>query len=173
MSARAWLATLTLLCGCGMITPPPAEPPPAVAVDGRAEALARDVVAAANAARAQAGVARLAPDAQLGTAAADYARELAARGTLSHTSIRRGYTTLMERLALAGARVVRAGENLGAMSARSELPVQVIRMWLDSEGHRRNLLNPAYTLTGAGAAAGADGTWYFVQVYASPADTRR
>ena len=39
--------------------------------------------------------------------------------------------------------------------------------WMRSEGHRRNILNPAFRLLGAGARQSADGTWYAAQVFGS------
>lgn len=37
--------------------------------------------------------------------------------------------------------------------------------WMQSEGHRRNILNPQFRLLGAGARKSADGTWYAAQVF--------
>jgi uncharacterized protein YkwD len=37
--------------------------------------------------------------------------------------------------------------------------------WMTSEGHRANILNPAYRLIGVGARKGHDGRWYAVQVF--------
>jgi uncharacterized protein YkwD len=37
--------------------------------------------------------------------------------------------------------------------------------WMQSEGHRANILNPAYRLLGVGARKGHDGRWYAVQVF--------
>ena len=37
--------------------------------------------------------------------------------------------------------------------------------WMQSEGHRANILNPAYRLLGMGARKGHDGRWYAVQVF--------
>ncbi len=55
------------------------------------------------------------------------------------------------------------GENVayGYPSGRAA----VNRGWMHSEGHRRNILNPAFRLLGAGARKSADGTWYAAQVF--------
>jgi uncharacterized protein YkwD len=37
--------------------------------------------------------------------------------------------------------------------------------WMRSEGHRRNILDPAFRLLGAGARRSEDGTWYAAQVF--------
>ena len=37
--------------------------------------------------------------------------------------------------------------------------------WMNSEGHRANILNPGYRLMGIGARKGSDGAWYVAQVF--------
>jgi uncharacterized protein YkwD len=37
--------------------------------------------------------------------------------------------------------------------------------WMGSDGHRANILNPAYRVLGVGARKGHDGRWYAVQVF--------
>lgn len=37
--------------------------------------------------------------------------------------------------------------------------------WMNSPGHRANILNPAYRLLGIGARKGHDGRWYVAQVF--------
>ena len=37
--------------------------------------------------------------------------------------------------------------------------------WMNSEGHRANILNPDYTLEAIGARKGPDGRWYVAQVF--------
>lgn len=153
-----------LLAGC---VPSPAAVSTSSLVSVPAVATLRvQLVGAANAARSRAGMSALATDAALARAAQDYVRELAARGELSHASTRVGYETPMDRIDSAGLRVSAAAENLAALSVRAAMPSAVIDMWLESAGHRRNLLNSAYRITGAGAAQGRDGIWYFVQLYA-------
>lgn len=159
------LLPLLLLAGC--YVGPGAAPPPPRATS--TSAVVAEIVASANEARARNGVARLAEDARLAAAAQDFAVELARRQTLTHTSSRQGYATLLDRIDRAGGSAVRAGENVGMMSPRANVGQEAVRMWLASDGHRRNLLNAAYTHTGAGAARAGNGAWYFVQVYATPA----
>ncbi len=44
----------------------------------------------------------------------------------------------------------------------------IVDGWLKSEGHRKNLLNPAVTEIGLGVAKSAKGDKYFTQVFAAP-----
>ena len=37
--------------------------------------------------------------------------------------------------------------------------------WMNSEGHRGNILNPSFRLMGIGARKGHDGRWYVSQVF--------
>jgi uncharacterized protein YkwD len=37
--------------------------------------------------------------------------------------------------------------------------------WMNSDGHRANILNPDYRLMGIGARKGHDGRWYVAQVF--------
>lgn len=55
-----------------------------------------------------------------------------------------------------------AGENVayGFPNGRS-----VVRGWMRSDGHRRNILNRSFRLLGSGAAQSNDGTWYAAQVF--------
>ena len=37
--------------------------------------------------------------------------------------------------------------------------------WMDSEGHRENILDGSFTMLGVGAKQSEDGTWYLAQVF--------
>jgi uncharacterized protein YkwD len=123
-----------------------------------------------NATRRAHGAAGLADDARLADAAIDYAAELARTRRLTHESETPDRRTLDQRLAAAGMTDwTLIGENLAMTSTSgAELPERVVRMWLDSPGHRRNLLNGEFTLSGIGIARTGDGHWYVTQVYARP-----
>ena len=56
-----------------------------------------------------------------------------------------------------------AGENVayGYPTGRSV----VNNGWMHSEGHRANILNPAFKLMGIAARKGHDGSWYVSQVF--------
>jgi uncharacterized protein YkwD len=133
-------------------------------------ALRRAIFDEVNLARRAMGAAALIDDANLMAAAADYSIELARMGRLSHESPTPDRRTLAERLAAAGAsNWSRAGENLAKIHGPDfELAEAVTKGWLDSPGHRRNLLEREYTLAGVGVARAADGYWYVTQVYARP-----
>ncbi|HSJ15312.1 MAG TPA: CAP domain-containing protein [Longimicrobiales bacterium] len=154
------------LPGCGVyVLPANPEVAPAREIASLDEALARHIEGAGNRARARAGVVALEADAALSAAARDFAVELARRDELSHTSRRRGYETVTQRVARVEPGMYRVAENLAKVPGRSDVAEEVVRRWLGSRGHRTNLLNGAYSLVGTGVAAGAERTWYVVQVY--------
>ncbi|MBA1145784.1 CAP domain-containing protein [Ectothiorhodospiraceae bacterium WFHF3C12] len=88
---------------------------------------------------------------------------LASTGRLSHTG--RGGSTLEARIRAAGYQPRAWAENVasGQRSAGA-----AIEAWLDSPGHCRNIMNPAYTEVGVAAARGADDRLYWTLVLAAP-----
>jgi uncharacterized protein YkwD len=57
------------------------------------------------------------------------------------------------------------GENIAFMKGY-ENPVEIaVQKWLQSPGHKKNLLNPDWTETAIGLAVTADGKYYFTQVF--------
>ncbi len=74
-----------------------------------------------------------------------------------------------DRVDAIGYKYAAFGENVHMNFGYSD-PVKVaMDEWKKSEGHRKNLLNDAYTETGVGIAQGKSGKWYFCQVFAKPA----
>jgi uncharacterized protein YkwD len=146
-------------------------PPRSTSWDALRSALLDEV----NATRRAHGVRPLADDPRLAAAAIEYAAELARTRRLTHESDTPDRRNLAERLAAAGMTEWQLiGENL-AMTAggAAAMPAQVVRLWLDSPGHRRNLLQAEFTLSGIGVARTGDGYWYVTQVYARPLPRRR
>ena len=58
-----------------------------------------------------------------------------------------------------------AGENI-AYGQRT--PEEVVRAWMNSPGHRANILSKNYTLIGVGAAKKSNGTLYWTQEFLKP-----
>jgi hypothetical protein len=105
------------------------------------------LLAAANQERATMGLQPLHRDARLASAAAGHAREMAAHATISHQFA--GEAELTARAADAGVAFSVVSENVG------EAPSAVLihDMWMQSEHHRTNLLDPAVDAVGISVIA--------------------
>jgi uncharacterized protein YkwD len=161
---------------CTACTIPAGRPPSPVvsvpAASGAAEAVAavaQDVLAEVNRTRVANGRKAMRDDPALSRAAREHSEELAARRTLDHNSTDPSRRTVTMRIEAAGGIWNRAAENLAQVSApASDVPARTVQLWLTSEGHRRNMLEPVYTHTGVGVAIDQYGVWYITQVYVLP-----
>ena len=52
------------------------------------------------------------------------------------------------------------GENIGFGNST---PAEMMQLWMDSQGHRENILRPQFTHLGVGAVQRSDGRWYLTQ----------
>lgn len=130
--------------------------------------LVEDLLREVNATRRCHGSGSLVIDRAMMRVAERYARELARRGEVEHTSPTPGLRTFRERMASGGVQARIGGENLARLTASEELlGARTVRAWLRSPGHRVNLLDPVFARTGIGVWLGDDGIWYVVQVYAT------
>lgn len=119
---------------------------------------ARAAFKATNAQRVARDIAPLAAGACLRKFAVRQARKMATQERMFHQDL----GAIMEACGLSG-----AAENV-AYGYRSGRAI-VNQGWIHSEGHRANILNPAFTRMGIGARKGEDGNWYVAQVFGTPA----
>ncbi|MGW5443481.1 CAP domain-containing protein [Streptomyces asiaticus] len=122
--------------------------------------LASEVIALTNAERAAARLAPLAPDPRLTAAAQAHSDDMVARDFYSHTGPE-GHQP-WDRARAAGATHRGIGENI-ACGQRS--PGEVVRGWMNSPGHRANILKPDFTHIGVGHATGSRAGTYWTQVF--------
>jgi uncharacterized protein YkwD len=116
-----------------------------------------------NQQRANNGVAALRLSAQLGRAAQSHAEDMANRNFFSHTGS--NGSSMSDRVNQAGYSWQAVGENI--YMGTSATPRQAVTGWMNSPGHRRNILNSNYTEIGFGVASrGRD--VYYVQVFGRP-----
>lgn len=123
-----------------------------------------------NEVRAAEDLPALTEDAGLAQAARKHAEELARRGVLSHESEQADLRTPAQRVARAGVALVEVAENV-AMIEGPDVAERTVEGWLESPGHRENLLDPDYDQVGHGVAEGSDAT-YVVQVLGARPITR-
>lgn len=116
-----------------------------------------------NAERTQRGLNPLAVNVQLSNAAKMHAHNMASYGELSHELNIKGQGSLTDRLNVAGYQYRAAGENI-AWNYQSQ---SVVEGWMNSSGHRRNILNKNFTEIGVGVAITDSGEPYYCQVFGS------
>ncbi|MFS8201557.1 CAP domain-containing protein [Streptomyces sp. CWNU-52B] len=121
---------------------------------------AAEVVALTNAERAAAGLAPLAEDPLLTRAAQAHSADMVARAFYSHTAP--DGSEPWHRAAAAGSTRRTIGENI-ACGQRSA--AEVVQGWMDSPGHRANILKPAFTHIGVGFAGGGSAGTYWTQLF--------
>jgi uncharacterized protein YkwD len=118
------------------------------------------IFALGNRARAQAGLASLTWDPALAAAALQHCRMMAAAGPISHQY--RGEPDLSSRAAQAGAHFGLIEENVGLAPSAAA----VHQGWMQSPGHRQNLLSAGVDRVGI-AAVYARGVLYAVADYSA------
>ncbi|RAO27534.1 Non-specific serine/threonine protein kinase [Micromonospora noduli] len=128
---------------------------------GSVSAQAREVVDLVNAERAKAGCKALSIDDKLMTAAQRHSQDQADNQNMSHTGS--DGSNAGTRLDRVGYTWRTYGENV---AWNQKTPAAVMDAWMNSSGHRANILNCAFTEIGVGIA-NSNGP-YWTQVFAAP-----
>lgn len=113
-----------------------------------------------NAERTAAGLSPLSPDPLLTVAAQDHSADMIARAFYSHTSPDGGEP--WHRASAAGSRHRAIGENI---ACGQRTPAEVVDGWMNSPGHRANILKPSFTHLGVGFAGGGSAGTYWTQLF--------
>lgn len=169
-SRGRWVSALCLVVAvpaCAVLVPPPAPAPdggvPSRA--GAASAIEAEVIRLTNEARARNGLSPLRTSGPLLEAARIHVRQMVEQQQLSHTLPRAKYPTLDDRLKAAAYPFLLAAENIGW---NSPTPTAVVTGWMNSAGHRANILNAQFTEMGAAMMRNQRGEPYWIQVFGQP-----
>lgn len=122
-----------------------------------------EVVRLVNVERSRAGCDPLATHSRLHTAAQKHSDLQARRNTMSHQLP--GEPAVGDRITAEGYRWAGVAENVAAGQTS---PAMVMNSWMNSAGHRANILNCGYRHIGVGVTRSAQGTRYWTQNFASP-----
>ncbi|MFJ4277293.1 CAP domain-containing protein [Streptomyces massasporeus] len=118
------------------------------------------VIDLTNRERARHGLPPLSADPPLTTAAQAHSADMVARAFYAHTAPDGGQP--WDRAAAAGSTRRSIGENI-ACGQRS--PADVVEGWMNSPGHRANILTPGFTHIGVGFAGGGRAGMYWTQLF--------
>lgn len=129
--------------------------------------VSHEMLVQVNAARKRAGLKPLRLDSVLAKAAQRHAEDMLKRGYFDHRSP--AGTTVRERSTAAGYRWAAIGENIAFGQTSVD---EVVETWLESPGHRKNILSPNFSELGVGLALGKgpDGRYQilWVQNFGAP-----
>jgi uncharacterized protein YkwD len=144
-----------------------AQPRPAAAWDeGTFNSTSeKDLIALTNRSRAAAGLRALKVDATLSAVARWRSKDMIARDYFSHDIP--GYGRVFKKLDAKGYCYKLAGENIGWNTYPDDLATAAIhKMFMDSSGHRRNILDRAWDVIGVGAYQGPGGKKMWTVLFA-------
>jgi len=110
--------------------------------------------------RSSNGLSALSPDSSLEQAALEQAKLMAGAQTMNHTArFGKSFGRRVRGNGIEGA----AAENIAHGSFGMD---ELFQRWMNSPGHRRNMLNPAYTRYGLASATEANGKRYWALILA-------
>ncbi|MBC8061478.1 MAG: LysM peptidoglycan-binding domain-containing protein [Clostridiaceae bacterium] len=124
------------------------------------KAIENQVISLVNIERSKVGIPALKGNWQLSRIARYKAEDMRDKNYFSHTSPI--YGSPFDMLKKFGFSFSAAGENI-AMGQQT--PSEVMTSWMDSTGHRQNILNVTYTEIGVGIAKRSNGSIYWVQQF--------
>jgi uncharacterized protein YkwD len=153
-----------LFVGCSPTAPTETAAPGLITI-APASPVDQAIVDLTNQERMRQGLGTLRVEARLSHAAQLQAEQLVRAGRLDHVLPDAQYPRPEDRLAAAGYPWQAYGENLafGYPDART-----TVEGWMNSPGHRANIVGTAFTEIGAGHATDAAGRTYYAQVFGRP-----
>ncbi|MEU6083511.1 CAP domain-containing protein [Streptomyces sp. NPDC047108] len=113
------------------------------------------IVELVNQERSQAGCSPLKTNAKLTAAAQKFTDAMARAGTLSHTGP--DGSQVQDRVEREGYAWSAVGENIAQGQSS---PEEVMNSWMNSQGHRENILNCSFREIGIGIHEGDNGPWW-------------
>jgi hypothetical protein len=120
-----------------------------------------------NAERALAAIAPLVHDDTLRTVARAHSEDMVVRDFFSHTNP--DGDDPFDRMLAAGITFQLAGENIAWNQGYADPATTAVDGWMNSAGHRANILRSEFTHSGLGVARKDPNAWYFTQVFIRPA----
>lgn len=120
----------------------------------------QQVVNIVNQERAKEGLAPLTLNAKLANVAEVKAEDMRDKNYFSHTSPT--YGSPFDMMKQFGITYTAAGENI---AKGQKTPQDVMTAWMNSSGHRANIMNSNYTQIGVGYVTDSNGTTYWVQEF--------
>ncbi|MGL5864428.1 MAG: CAP domain-containing protein [Dermatophilaceae bacterium] len=138
---------------------PTPESKPAAQASGPAA----EVIALVNAERAKAGCESVTAEARLTKAAQGHSVDMAENTYMEHQS--RDGRSPFDRMKDAGYQGGSMAENI---AYGQDSPQDVMQDWMNSDGHRKNILNCDYTQIGVGVANASNGDIYWTQNFGRP-----
>ncbi len=140
---------------------PPTSSPPTTPDNGaNISAVEKEVVTLVNAERTKRGLKPLAIDSKLCEIARLKSQDMITNKYFSHQSPT--YGSPFDMMKKFGVSYRTAGENIAAGYSTAQA---VFDGWMNSSGHRANILNPAYTKIGVGLAKGGNYGSYWTQEF--------
>ena len=124
----------------------------------------KQVLTLVNQERAKQGLQPLSWNAKLAAVARAHSADMSARNYMSHTNP--DGLSPFDRIKNSGISYTRAAENI---AAGQRTPEAVMESWMNSDGHRQNILNPNLTELGVGFYQGSKGyKYYWTQCFITP-----
>jgi len=121
-------------------------------------AVSSAIVCLINAVRAQYGLDPLRPNRALNASAMGHSRDMMAHDYFGHNSLGgRTPAQRMERMGAPCADGCVLGENIAWVTGSYSTPEAIVQAWMNSSGHRANILDPVFRYEGLGVAEGAPG----------------
>jgi uncharacterized protein YkwD len=136
---------------------------------GKETSIEQLIIQYTNSERSNYGLSLVVPDSRLMNAARHQAKNMADRDTLSHVLNYADLPSVQDRLSYYGYPFWTYGENI---AYGRDTAHEVVADWMNSPGHRQNVLNSAFTEIGVGVAYyPAQGYLrpYYCQVFGAPA----
>ncbi|AJA48458.1 hypothetical protein CPAST_c23880 [Clostridium pasteurianum DSM 525 = ATCC 6013] len=124
---------------------------------------ATEVIKLVNVERSKNGLAPLKANAELSKVATAKAQDMIDKNYFSHTSPT--YGSPFDMMKKFGINYSAAGENI---AYGQKTPSDVMNGWMNSPGHKANILNSNFTEIGVGMVKDTNGTPYWVQMFINP-----
>ena len=138
--------------------PAPTQQPVQVA---QASNVQQQILTLVNVERKKANLQPLTLNSKLGQAAQNHTNDMVSKSYFSHTSPSGG--TMVSRVKATGYVYSTIGENIAAGSSTADA---TMTQWMNSPGHRANILNPKFRELGVGYAPSNDQyRYYWTQVF--------